>query len=194
VVYPFASRHERPGFNPQGGYLCETGILLRALSHYSSIIRGKYIYGPMLQKVSILGIDFLLHFSLLVRPHRQPPDRPQIPGDFCGSGASGQLAFILSDLKYCFSCFQNSRLATRASSTEPPIASRFCDLEAEKLTTAEAEFNALERYIIISSLVLEACGSFYYTLSRKKMVPGDHTMIFAASISSRHWTPTLILT
>jgi hypothetical protein len=30
VVHPFASRHEGPGFNPQGGYLCETGILLLA--------------------------------------------------------------------------------------------------------------------------------------------------------------------
>jgi hypothetical protein len=31
---PFASRHEGSGFNPQGGYLCETGILLLALSRY----------------------------------------------------------------------------------------------------------------------------------------------------------------
>ncbi len=30
--YPFASRDEGPGFNPQGGYLCETGICLLALS------------------------------------------------------------------------------------------------------------------------------------------------------------------
>ncbi len=36
VDYPFASRHEGPGFNPQGGtyYLCETGILLLALCRY----------------------------------------------------------------------------------------------------------------------------------------------------------------
>jgi hypothetical protein len=35
VVHPFDSRHERPGFNPQGGgYLCKTGILLLALSRY----------------------------------------------------------------------------------------------------------------------------------------------------------------
>jgi hypothetical protein len=33
-VHPFASRHEGPGFNPQGGYLCETRILLLALSRY----------------------------------------------------------------------------------------------------------------------------------------------------------------
>jgi hypothetical protein len=32
VVYLFASRHEGPGFNPQGGDLCETGILLLAVS------------------------------------------------------------------------------------------------------------------------------------------------------------------
>ncbi len=35
VVHPFASHHEGPGFNPQGGiYICETGILLLALSRY----------------------------------------------------------------------------------------------------------------------------------------------------------------
>jgi hypothetical protein len=34
VVHPFASRHEGPGFNPQGRHLCETVILLFALSFY----------------------------------------------------------------------------------------------------------------------------------------------------------------
>ncbi len=34
VDYPFASRHEGPGFKSPGGYLCETGILLLALSLY----------------------------------------------------------------------------------------------------------------------------------------------------------------
>jgi hypothetical protein len=34
VVHLFASRHEGPMFNPQGGYLCEIGILLLALSRY----------------------------------------------------------------------------------------------------------------------------------------------------------------
>jgi hypothetical protein len=34
VGKPFASRHEGPGFKPQGGYFCETGILLLALSRY----------------------------------------------------------------------------------------------------------------------------------------------------------------
>jgi hypothetical protein len=34
---PVASHHEGPGFNPQGGYLCVTGILLLALSCYSVI-------------------------------------------------------------------------------------------------------------------------------------------------------------
>ncbi len=33
--YPFDSRHKGPGFKSPGGYLCETGILLLALSHYS---------------------------------------------------------------------------------------------------------------------------------------------------------------
>ncbi len=32
VDYLFASCHKGPRFNPQGGYLCETGILLLALS------------------------------------------------------------------------------------------------------------------------------------------------------------------
>jgi hypothetical protein len=34
VDYPFASRHKGPGFKSPGGYLCETGILLLALSRY----------------------------------------------------------------------------------------------------------------------------------------------------------------
>jgi hypothetical protein len=34
VGQPFASRYEGPGFNLQGGCLCETGIRLLALSHY----------------------------------------------------------------------------------------------------------------------------------------------------------------
>jgi hypothetical protein len=35
VVHPFASRQEGPSINPQGGYSCETGILMLALSHYN---------------------------------------------------------------------------------------------------------------------------------------------------------------
>ncbi len=34
VDYLFASGDEGPGFKIQGGYLCETGILLWALSRY----------------------------------------------------------------------------------------------------------------------------------------------------------------
>jgi hypothetical protein len=34
VVHLFASLHEGPGFNPQGGYLRETKILLLAFSRY----------------------------------------------------------------------------------------------------------------------------------------------------------------
>jgi hypothetical protein len=34
VDYPFASRHKGPGFKSPGGYLCETGILLLAMSRY----------------------------------------------------------------------------------------------------------------------------------------------------------------
>ncbi len=36
VDHPFASRHERPGFNTRG-YLCDTGILLLALSRYKQV-------------------------------------------------------------------------------------------------------------------------------------------------------------
>ncbi len=32
--YPYASRHKGPGFETPGEYLCETGILLLALSRY----------------------------------------------------------------------------------------------------------------------------------------------------------------
>jgi hypothetical protein len=40
VVHPFASHHEGPGFNPQGGRaLCETGILLLVLSRHSGLLR-----------------------------------------------------------------------------------------------------------------------------------------------------------
>jgi hypothetical protein len=39
VVHPFASLHEGPGFNPQGGYLCETRIFLLALSRYNDNIK-----------------------------------------------------------------------------------------------------------------------------------------------------------
>jgi hypothetical protein len=34
VDYPFASHDKGPGFKSPGGYLCETGILLLALSRY----------------------------------------------------------------------------------------------------------------------------------------------------------------
>jgi hypothetical protein len=36
VDYPLASRHKGPGFKSPGGSLCETGILLLVLSHYST--------------------------------------------------------------------------------------------------------------------------------------------------------------
>jgi hypothetical protein len=34
VDYPFASRHKGPGFKSPREYLCETGILLLAMSRY----------------------------------------------------------------------------------------------------------------------------------------------------------------
>ncbi len=39
VDYPFASRHKEPRFKFPGGYLCETGIILLALSCYSWYIK-----------------------------------------------------------------------------------------------------------------------------------------------------------
>ncbi len=44
VDYPFASRHKRIGFKSPGGYFCETGISLLALSHYSSQNSHKHIF------------------------------------------------------------------------------------------------------------------------------------------------------
>ncbi len=38
VDYPFASHHKGPGFKSPKGYLCETGILLLALSRYSTVL------------------------------------------------------------------------------------------------------------------------------------------------------------
>jgi hypothetical protein len=38
VVHPFASRHEGPGFNHQGGYLCGTRVPLLVLSGYKLVI------------------------------------------------------------------------------------------------------------------------------------------------------------
>jgi hypothetical protein len=38
VDYPFASHHEEPGFNSHRGYLCETRILLLALSRYNLVL------------------------------------------------------------------------------------------------------------------------------------------------------------
>jgi hypothetical protein len=35
AIHPFASRHEGPGFNPQGGTYVRTGIHLLALSRYN---------------------------------------------------------------------------------------------------------------------------------------------------------------
>jgi hypothetical protein len=39
VDYPYAHCHKGPGFRSPGGYSCETGILLLALSRYSTWIR-----------------------------------------------------------------------------------------------------------------------------------------------------------
>jgi hypothetical protein len=42
VDYPFTSCHKGPGFKSPGGYLCETGILLLALFHHTSLLSNTY--------------------------------------------------------------------------------------------------------------------------------------------------------
>ncbi len=43
VDWPLASRHKGPGFkSPGGGDICETGILLLALSRYNSTLNKEY--------------------------------------------------------------------------------------------------------------------------------------------------------
>jgi hypothetical protein len=44
VDYPFASLQEGPGFKSLGGYLCETGILLLALSRYNLLLTTPLTY------------------------------------------------------------------------------------------------------------------------------------------------------
>jgi hypothetical protein len=44
VDYLFASRHKGPRFKSPGGYLCETGILLLALTRYINTSRHPVIY------------------------------------------------------------------------------------------------------------------------------------------------------
>jgi hypothetical protein len=41
---PVASRHERTGFKTPEGYLCETGILLLALSRYNMMGFQLHVY------------------------------------------------------------------------------------------------------------------------------------------------------
>jgi hypothetical protein len=41
VDYLFASHHKGPRFKSPGGYLCETGILLLALSRYIPVIKNE---------------------------------------------------------------------------------------------------------------------------------------------------------
>jgi hypothetical protein len=62
VDYLFASRHKGPRFESPGGYLCETGILLLALSRYSP---------PLLAKLTLLPIFFravTAHLSEVFEP------------------------------------------------------------------------------------------------------------------------------
>ncbi len=47
VDYPFASRHKGPGFKTPGGYLCETGILLLALSRYMLLVSHPRLSPPL---------------------------------------------------------------------------------------------------------------------------------------------------
>jgi hypothetical protein len=52
--YLFASHHKGPRFKSPGGYLCETGILLLALSRYSLLFseRKDWVEGGNLQAIA----------------------------------------------------------------------------------------------------------------------------------------------
>jgi hypothetical protein len=56
VVYPFASRHEGTRVQSPGGYLCENGILLLALSRYNTV---RYL----------LYVQPVLRICICVDPH-----------------------------------------------------------------------------------------------------------------------------
>ncbi len=85
VDYPFASRHKGPRFKSPGGFLCETGILLLALSRYTAnnvtagssagAIPGQLYLGPH----SFQGDYFLL--ALLKRHSQKTSDNSTIGGD-----------------------------------------------------------------------------------------------------------------
>jgi hypothetical protein len=77
VVHPFAFCHEGPGFNPQGGYLCETGILLLGLSRYNpknEILELRFVTGTganirhTRQRKGIYYKNVMLMYSLLFLP------------------------------------------------------------------------------------------------------------------------------
>jgi hypothetical protein len=52
MVHPYASRHEGPGFNPQGDNYVKTGILLLALSRYTVKIWTQIRRGIQIQELT----------------------------------------------------------------------------------------------------------------------------------------------
>ncbi len=67
VDYPFASHHKGPRFKSPGGYLCETGILLVALSRYRNLILNQILYFSVCNLLSIyIFSSFLFHTFLLI--------------------------------------------------------------------------------------------------------------------------------
>jgi hypothetical protein len=74
TMYLFASHHQGPRFKSPGGYLCETGILLLALSCYN-INNGRFLALPVncgQDRTTLSAI--LLHLELL-SPHLETGKR-----------------------------------------------------------------------------------------------------------------------
>ncbi len=100
VDYPFASHHKGPGFKSPGGYLCETGILLLALSryignpdvidHHCSLVCGglrpKLSLGPRADNV-IISFDLTQLFCPGFMVTAGPPSSFTTDGVSCWGGA-----------------------------------------------------------------------------------------------------------
>jgi hypothetical protein len=55
VDYLFASRHKGHRFKSPGGYLCETGILLLAMSRYKTVIIARHTQEKIIEDTSTLS-------------------------------------------------------------------------------------------------------------------------------------------
>jgi hypothetical protein len=78
---PVASRHEGPRFKSPGGYLCKTGIILLALSRYTTVIKMiaqylKMILKKQQPKISKLILSLFFNNRSLFSPHNS--DQQQV--------------------------------------------------------------------------------------------------------------------